>query len=182
MDIHIRTGALLPAFSFSTAHTHTLAPSLSISLFCYLFHSDVYLYIVLCIVLVLWCGCACVRLLCFPFVQYANPFFVERYDTLLMLHFRFATTMTASIWLCLVTNTHTQFNPSHFHHIFFLLWVATAAAAAGWLAGCSIARFSLSASPEYFSVSFRISEYHRKELRVAVGSCNLSLAYFLSFQ
>lgn len=109
MDIHIRTGALLLAFSFSIVLSSIPSQFCSLSLS----FSYTHVYRLYCIAL---CIRYCTLL---PALQYANPFFVERYDTLLMLHFRFATRMAASIWLCLVTNTHTQFNPSHFHHNFF---------------------------------------------------------------
>lgn len=177
MDIHIRTGALSHAFSLTVFSFFFLFSVLLCE--CVLYLSFGYLY------------CIVVRCVCFArnvccvlqsshrlslFNVCKNPFFVERYDTLLMLHFRFATTMTASIWLCLAT-TRTQFNPSHFHHIFC----------------CSMRVFHC--RPRIFCI-FRIFGYHRhtntqrenrkkrkKEMnwRVAV-LCNLSLAYFLSFQ
>lgn len=92
--------------------------------------------------------------------QYANPFFVQRYDTLLMLHFRFATRMTASIWLCLATNTHT-IQSITFPSQFFLV----AAAAVGAAAPCAF--FTVGAptptdTESTFSYLLPMEYHHRK--------------------
>lgn len=165
MDIHIRTGALSPAFSFSSC------VCVSLSLFCYL--SFGYLYRIV--------FCLCTLELCMVHDSRSSvckPIFriKIRYDTLLMLHFRFATRMTASIWLCLATNTHTIQSitfPSHFFC-------------------CSVRVFHCRMAPNilYLSIS-NITERHMNTERDAewaseriegCRSLNLSLAYFLSFQ
>lgn len=117
--------------------------------FCYISHLDIYIVLlnVYCVWLAL-CVHVCSRVCSLSlFIVCENPFFVERYDTLLMLHFRFATTMTASIWLCLATNTHTIQSitfPSHFFAV-----------------PCAF----FTVGPEYF-VSFAFSDIYRDREQV----------------
>lgn len=182
MDIHIRTGALLPAFSFSTAHTHTRSISLSIYLAFLLSLSFrcIFIYcVVYCACAVMWlCLCALamlpVRSVCEPIFRWTIRYFAN--VTLSIRHY------DDCVDLALFSNKHAHTIqsitfPSHFFS--FVSCYCCCCWLAGWLLHSAFFTVGL---PRIFSVSFRISEYHRKELRVAVGSCNLSLAYFLSFQ
>lgn len=205
MDIHIRTGALLRWLSLSLFchHTHPLPPTyslaLSLSLACLLFLlSLIWIYLYILFRIVLLCACislsvcvfVCVRvgaLLCatvpklpallwfFGTEQYANPFFVQRYDTLLMLHFRFATRMTASIWLCLATNTHT-IQSITFPSQFFLV-----AAAVGVAAPCAFFTVGLPHRNRERTAHSRIFCQWNITIERIEGcwrSCNLSFSLF----
>lgn len=161
-------------------HTHTRSISLYLAFLLSLSFRCIFIYcIVYCACAVMWlCLCALamlpVRSVCEPIFRWTIRYFAN--VTLSIRHY------DDCVDLALFSNKHAHTIQSITFPSHFFSFVSCYCCCCCWLAGCSIARFSLSASPEYFSVSFRISEYHRKELRVAVGSCNLSLAYFLSFQ